>query len=138
MEDFLVDFDRGCPPGCKCGGLNYHIEDFCSVECLAEAASQYEQGNQADRRVHVPLRAQGDREDRQDRDVWPVRQRADAVEETDQQVDGRQCSASGGDMSSQWESVDRMEARESRRKWQEEEMRRAAEKAPALDDQEWL
>ncbi len=45
MEDFLVDFDRGCPPGCKCGGLNYHIEDFCSVECLAEAAMQYEQEN---------------------------------------------------------------------------------------------
>ena len=41
-------------------------------------------------------------------------------------------------MSSQWESVDRMEARESRRKWQEEEMRRTAEMAPALDDEEWL
>ena len=42
MEDFLIDFDRGCPAGCECGGLNYHIKDFCSVECLAEAAIQYD------------------------------------------------------------------------------------------------
>jgi len=42
MEDFLIDFDRGCPAGCECGGLNYHINDFCSIECLAEAAIEYE------------------------------------------------------------------------------------------------
>lgn len=42
MENFLVDFDRGCSVGCKCDGLNYHIQDFCSAECLAEAAVQYE------------------------------------------------------------------------------------------------
>ena len=42
MEDFLIDFDRGCPVDCKCGGLNYHINDFCSIECLAEAAIEYE------------------------------------------------------------------------------------------------
>jgi hypothetical protein len=47
MEDFLIDFDRGCPAGCKCGGLNYHIKDFCSIECLAEGATQYEQENSA-------------------------------------------------------------------------------------------
>jgi len=45
MEDFLVDFDHGCPAGCQCGGLNYHIKDFCSVECLAEAAVQYRHEN---------------------------------------------------------------------------------------------
>ena len=43
IETFLIDFDRGCPAGCKCDGLNYHIKDFCSMECLAEAAYQYEQ-----------------------------------------------------------------------------------------------
>jgi len=47
MEDFLIDFDRGCPAGCKCGGLNYHISDFCGIECLAQAAIQYGQESKA-------------------------------------------------------------------------------------------
>jgi len=48
MESFLVDFDRGCPAGCHCDGLNYHLMDFCSVECVAEAAVQYQQENKDD------------------------------------------------------------------------------------------
>jgi hypothetical protein len=45
MESFLVDFDRGCPAACHCEGLNYHLMDFCSIECVAEAAVQYEKEN---------------------------------------------------------------------------------------------
>ena|ERR1017187_540768 len=40
--DFMEAYDRGCGSTCDCDGKFYHINDFCSVSCVADAAQMFE------------------------------------------------------------------------------------------------
>jgi hypothetical protein len=40
--EFMEAYDRGCGAKCNCDGKFYHINDFCSVSCVADATQMYE------------------------------------------------------------------------------------------------
>ncbi len=41
-EEFYEAYDRRCGDDCECGGQKYHINDFCSLECVVNAIEMFE------------------------------------------------------------------------------------------------